>query len=80
MEFGLIQLLAERRRAAPDPEHSYVAWHEIAEHLAFDSVEADSENVRDLVRRVRRKLATLACGELIESKHGVGYRLSGALR
>ncbi|HTJ45388.1 MAG TPA: FHA domain-containing protein [Kofleriaceae bacterium] len=80
MEFGLIQLLAERRRIAPDPEHSYVAWHEIAEALAFDSVEADSENVRDLVRRVRRKLSTLACGELIESKHGVGYRLSGALR
>jgi pSer/pThr/pTyr-binding forkhead associated (FHA) protein len=80
MEFGLIQLLAERRRTAPDPEHSYVAWHEIAEALAFDSVEADSENVRDLVRRVRRKLATLACGDLIESKHGVGYRLSGALQ
>jgi hypothetical protein len=80
MEFGLIQLLAERRRIAPDPEHSYVAWHEIAEALSFDSVEADSENVRDLVRRVRRKLATLGCGELIESKHGVGYRLSGALR
>jgi FHA domain/Transcriptional regulatory protein, C terminal len=80
MEFGLIQLLAERRRIAPDPEHSYVAWHEIAEALAFDSVEADSENVRDLVRRVRRKLGALSCGELIESKHGVGYRLSGALR
>ncbi len=79
MEFGLLQLLAERRRTSPDPEHSYVAWHEIAEALAFDSVEADSENVRDLVRRVRRKLATLSCGELIESKHGVGYRLSGAL-
>jgi len=79
MEFGLVQLLTERRRAAPDPEHSYVAWHEIAEGLAFDSVEADSENVRDLVRRVRRKLGSLACGELIESKHGVGYRLSGKL-
>lgn len=80
MEFGLIQLLAERRRLAPDPEHSYVAWHEIAEALSFDSVEADSENVRDLVRRVRRKLGSLSCGELIESKHGVGYRLSGALQ
>jgi hypothetical protein len=80
MEFGLLQLLAERRRAAADPEHGYVAWHEIAEALAFDSVEADSENVRDLVRRVRKKLGTLGCGELIDSKHGVGYRLSGALR
>jgi hypothetical protein len=80
MEFGLMQLLAERRRAATDPEHGYVAWHEIAEALAFDSVEADSENVRDLVRRVRKKLGTLGCGELIDSKHGVGYRLSGALR
>jgi len=79
MEFGLLQLLAERRRLTGDPELAYVAWHEIADILAFRSVEADSENVRELVRRVRRKLAAASIDDLVESKQGVGYRLSGAL-
>jgi len=38
---------------------------------------ADSENVRELVHRVRRKLASVAADDLIESKRGVGYRLAG---
>ena len=80
MEFGLLQVLVGRRRAVSELEHSYLAWHEIAEALAFDSAEADGENVRDLVRRVRRKLQSLGCAELVESKPGVGYRLGGVLR
>jgi hypothetical protein len=79
MEFALIQMLAERRRAAPDPELAYVAWHEIADALSFRSVDADSENVRELVRRVRKKLGAAHIDDLIESKQGVGYRLRGLL-
>jgi len=77
MEFGLLQLLVERRRIVGDPELAYVAWHEIADALAFKSVQADSENVRELVHRVRRKLGTVQADDLIESKRGVGYRLAG---
>jgi pSer/pThr/pTyr-binding forkhead associated (FHA) protein len=77
MEFGLLQLLVERRRGSPDPELAYVAWHEIADALSFRSVQADSENVRELVHRVRRKLAGVHADDLIESKRGVGYRLAG---
>ena len=77
MEFGLLQLLVERRRIVSDAELAYVAWHEIADALAFRSVQADSENVRELVHRVRRKLATVAADDVIESKRGVGYRLAG---
>lgn len=77
MEFGLLQLLVERRRTVSDAELAYVAWHEIADALSFRSVQADSENVRELVHRVRRKLATVAADDLIESKRGVGYRLAG---
>jgi hypothetical protein len=77
MEFGLLQLLVERRRIVTDPELAYVAWHEIADALAFKSVQADSENVRELVHRVRRKLGTVQADDLIESKRGVGYRLAG---
>jgi FHA domain-containing protein len=78
MEFGLLQLLVERRRLVTDAELAYVAWHEIADALAFKSVQADSENVRELVHRVRRKLGTVQADDLIESKRGVGYRLAGA--
>src|SRR5262245_6951022 len=77
MEFGLLQLLVERRRTVSDPELAYVAWHEIADALSFRSVQADSENVRELVHRVRRKLASVSADDLIESKRGVGYRLAG---
>src|SRR5882724_5760104 len=77
MEFGLLQLLVERRRTVSDAELAYVAWHEIADALSFRSVQADSENVRELVHRVRRKLAGVNADDLIESKRGVGYRLAG---
>jgi pSer/pThr/pTyr-binding forkhead associated (FHA) protein len=77
MEFGLLQLLVERRRTVSDVELAYVAWHEIADALSFRSVQADSENVRELVHRVRRKLAGVQADDLIESKRGVGYRLAG---
>ncbi|MEO6776317.1 MAG: FHA domain-containing protein [Kofleriaceae bacterium] len=77
MEFGLLQLLVERRRIVSDAELAYVAWHEIADALAFKSVQADSENVRELVHRVRRKLGTVQADDLIESKRGVGYRVAG---
>ncbi|MBS1120888.1 MAG: domain containing protein [Deltaproteobacteria bacterium] len=77
MEFGLLQLLVERQRNVADSELAYVAWHEIADALSFRSVQADSENVRELVHRVRRKLASVQADDLIESKRGVGYRLAG---
>jgi len=77
MEFGLLQLLVERRRSVADAELAYVAWHEIADALSFRSVQADSENVRELVHRVRRKLGSVQADDLIESKRGVGYRLAG---
>jgi hypothetical protein len=79
LEFRLLQVLTEARRGAPDPELAYVSWSQIAERLEFRSYEADSENVRELVRRVRRKLQNAGVDDLIESKHGVGYRVCGAL-
>jgi len=79
LEFRLLQVLTEARRNAPDPEMAYQSWSQLAEQLEFRSHEADSENVRELVRRVRRKLQTAGIDDLIESKHGVGYRVCGAL-
>ena len=76
LEFRLLQVLTEARREARDPDQAYVPWPKVAEQLDFRSYEADSENVRELVRRVRRKLQQAGIDDLIESKHGVGYRIA----
>jgi hypothetical protein len=76
LEFRLLQVLTETRQTSADPELSYMSWQQLAGRLEFKSHEADSENVRELVRRVRRKLQAAGVEELLESKHGVGYRVS----
>ena len=78
LEFRLLQVLTEARRETADPDQAYLSWSRVADQLDFRSYEADSENVRELVRRVRRKLQHAGIEELIESKHGVGYRISAA--
>jgi hypothetical protein len=78
LEFRLLQVLTEARRESADPDQAYLSWSKVADQLDFRSYEADSENVRELVRRVRRKLQQAGIEELIESKHGVGYRISAA--
>ena len=76
LEFRLLQILTESRQTNADPELAYMSWQQLASRLEFKSHEADSENVRELVRRVRRKLQAAGVEELLESKHGVGYRVS----
>jgi pSer/pThr/pTyr-binding forkhead associated (FHA) protein len=75
LEFRLLQVLTEARQTAADPEFAFMSWQQLAAKLEFKSHEADSENVRELVRRVRRKLNSAGVEELLESKHGVGYRV-----
>jgi DNA-binding response OmpR family regulator len=81
MEFSLLTALVERRRRAADPERAYMPWAELAGSLEFKSTgPADSDNVRELVRRVRRKLSTAGLDDLIGSRQGIGYRLNGTPR
>ncbi|MCE9572702.1 MAG: FHA domain-containing protein [Deltaproteobacteria bacterium] len=77
LEFHLLQLLTEARREAATADLAYLPWAQVAEKLEFRSYEASSENVRELVRRVRRKLQQHGIPDLIESRHGLGYRLAG---
>jgi hypothetical protein len=76
LEFALVKTLVERRLKHPDPELCFVSSEELANALDFRSREADGENVRELVRRVRRKLKQAGVDNLIESRQGVGYRVS----
>jgi hypothetical protein len=80
LEFALLKILAERRLETTDPELSFVSSQELSDLLEFKSAEADAENVRELVRRVRRKLKAEGIDDLIESRQGVGYRLSWSVK
>ncbi len=76
LEFSLLRELIERRRGGSDPERSFVAYQELSASLDFKSLAADSDNVRELVRRVRRKLDAAGVTDLIDSRQRVGYRLA----
>jgi len=80
LEFALLRILTERRLIHADPELAFVSSQELADLLDFKSQEADGENVRELVRRVRRKFKAEGIEDLIESRQGVGYRLSWSVK
>lgn len=67
------------RRCTLAPEQAYVRGADLAPTLGFHSIEADDENVRELVLRVRRKLRTIGGDRLIETRRSAGYRLGGAV-
>lgn len=67
------------RRCTLAPELAYVRGSELAPTLGFHSIEADDENVRELVLRVRKKLRSIGGDRLIETRRSAGYRLGGAV-
>jgi hypothetical protein len=79
LEFSLLMILAERRMKNGDPELAFISSVELADLLEFRSADADGENVRELVRRVRRKFRHEGIADLIESRQGVGYRLAWSI-
>ncbi len=79
-ELGFVQLLAARRLEARDPEWAYVASRELAGALGFRSIEPGGDNVRELVCRVRKKLAAVGGEGLVQSKPNVGYRFAAEIR
>jgi DNA-binding winged helix-turn-helix (wHTH) protein len=78
-EVELVTALIARRRVH-HPELAFVRGAELADSLGFQSIDADDENVRELVLRVRRKLRSIGGDRLIETRRNAGYRLAGALR
>lgn len=80
LEFAFLKVLAERRIASDDPELAFVSSKELSDLLEFKSADADGENVRELVRRVRRKFKIEGIPDLVESRQGVGYRLAWSVK
>jgi hypothetical protein len=57
-------------------EDRFLPTGELVCELGFGPRTADGENVRELVRRLRRKLDPLGLGDLIESRRQAGYRIA----
>ncbi|HUS30864.1 MAG TPA: FHA domain-containing protein [Kofleriaceae bacterium] len=71
-QFELVALLHAR---AQSDRNAFVHVNELAKTLSLDSVEPNEDNVRQLVRRLRRLLFKAGINGLIESRYGLGYRL-----
>jgi hypothetical protein len=78
LEYSLLRALVERHIATANAGSGgdpFMTARELASKLAFRSHDADSDNVRELVRRVRQKLGRLDASDIIASERGSGYRL-----
>lgn len=76
--FALVVLLAARYRAdrGRDPSvRGFVRAIDLITDIPWDTPHPSDNNVKQLVRRVRRSLARLGLEDAIESRHGFGYRL-----
>lgn len=73
MEGRLLCALLERAGVGV---RDFVATSELVAAVGFGSRAADNENIRELVRRLRRKLQKVDLGDLIESRRNAGYRLA----
>jgi hypothetical protein len=71
-QFELVAMLYARARTDCD---AFVHVNDLAKTLSLDAVEPNEDNVRQLVRRLRRVLFKAGINGLIESRYGQGYRL-----
>lgn len=78
-QYELVARLVTRRLAdaldAADTR-GFISAEELVSVLSLDSMQPDDDNVRQLVRRVRRALEKAGVGDLIESRYRLGYRLA----
>lgn len=77
-QLALLRILADRMLAEPDTSslvRGFVPSGQLIADLPWDSLEPDENNLKQLVRRVRRMLEGIRLAGLIESRRGLGYRL-----
>lgn len=77
-QFELFRLLVDRMVAEPDREErvrGFIRSSELLASLSWDTPRPDDANLKQLVRRLRRTLERRAVADIIESRHGFGYRL-----
>lgn len=83
IQLELFQVLWKRMMAEVGMDErvrGYVRSSELLGTLAWDTPKPDDNHMKQLVRRVRRTLSRAGIPDIIESRHGFGYRLSVAPR
>lgn len=76
-QLELLHALVDRMLAddaASDDTRGYVQVSALI-HLSLNTAMPGVEHVRQVIRRLRRAFIKAAIGDLIESRHGLGYRL-----
>lgn len=77
-QFDLVRVLSSRMLAEPthDPRvRGFVRSSELAASLPWESARPDDNHIKQLVRRLRRSLTRAGLPDIVESRHGFGYRL-----
>lgn len=83
VQLELFQVLWQRMMSEMGTDErvrGYVRSSELLATLAWDTPKPDDNNMKQLVRRVRRTLSRAGIPDIIEARHGFGYRLSVAPR
>jgi pSer/pThr/pTyr-binding forkhead associated (FHA) protein len=78
IQFELVRVLSARmaEETAHDPRvRGFVRSSELTALLPWDTTRADDNNMKQVVRRLRRALTRAGIADIIESRHGFGYRL-----
>lgn len=78
-QYELIVRLVDRMLAGADEPietRGFLRAAELASVLSLDATKPDEDNIRQLVRRVRRACARAGIRSLIETRYAMGYRLT----
>src|SRR6185503_11830936 len=78
-QYELVSRLIHRMladSAEPVETRGYISSDQLIAVLSLDSLQPNEDNVRQLVRRVRRRFLDAGLGDVIESRYGLGYRLN----
>lgn len=83
VQYQLVRALAERmflEEGTDERVRGFVRSTELLARLPWDTARPEDNHIKQLVRRVRRTLVRAQIGDLIESRHGFGYRLRVKVR
>lgn len=77
-QYELVRLLCDRMRADRDRDErvrGFIRSGELLASLPFDTAGPSENSLKQLVRRLRKALARAGVPDLVESRHGFGYRV-----
>jgi hypothetical protein len=77
-QFELFRVLRDRMNedvGSDERVRGFVRSSELLAHLPWDTARAEENHLKQLIRRARRTLSRAGVIDIIEARHGFGYRL-----